>query len=144
MGITIYGCEPDEAALFREMAPRLGVVPDHHRQRPFRSEYRSGIGQSMHQCRSQDNLGSPLLVALQPAGVRYISTRSVGYDHIDLECAQSLGITVENVAYSPDSVADYTLMLMLMVVRRAKSTLHRVQVRRLPTGRRAGAGSCGT
>src|ERR1700739_466768 len=27
MGITIYGCGQDEAALFREMAPRLGVVP---------------------------------------------------------------------------------------------------------------------
>ena len=28
---------------------------------------------------------------------------------------------MENVAYSPDSVADYTLMLMLMAVRNAKS-----------------------
>jgi D-specific alpha-keto acid dehydrogenase len=27
MGITIYGCGEDEAALFREMAPPLGVVP---------------------------------------------------------------------------------------------------------------------
>ena len=26
MGITVYGCGPDEAALFREMAPRFGVV----------------------------------------------------------------------------------------------------------------------
>jgi D-alanyl-D-alanine dipeptidase len=27
MGITIYGCGQDEAVLFREMAPRLGVMP---------------------------------------------------------------------------------------------------------------------
>ena len=27
VGITIYGCEQDEAVLFREMAPRLGVRP---------------------------------------------------------------------------------------------------------------------
>ena len=26
-GVTIYGCGRDEAALFREMAPRFGVVP---------------------------------------------------------------------------------------------------------------------
>ena len=45
-----------------------------------------------------------------------------------MRCAQSAGIVVENVAYSPDSVADYTLMLMLMVVRNAKSTISRVQV----------------
>ena len=46
-------------------------------------------------------------------------------NHIDVQCAQSLGISVETVAYSPDSVADYTLMLMLMVVRNAKSTISR-------------------
>ena len=34
--------------------------------------------------------------------------------------AESVGISVETVAYSPDSVADYTLMLMLMAVRHAK------------------------
>jgi D-alanyl-D-alanine dipeptidase len=27
MGITIYGCGHDEAVLFREMAPRFGVLP---------------------------------------------------------------------------------------------------------------------
>jgi D-specific alpha-keto acid dehydrogenase len=31
-----------------------------------------------------------------------------------VEYAESVGISVGNVAYSPDSVADYTLMLMLM------------------------------
>jgi D-specific alpha-keto acid dehydrogenase len=39
--------------------------------------------------------------------------------------AQSVGICVGNVAYSPDSVADYTLMLMLMAVRDAKSVIRR-------------------
>ncbi len=68
------------------------------------------------------------LLALSRAGVEYISTRSVGYNHIDVQCAQSMGISVETVAYSPDSVADYTLMLMLMAVRNAKSTISRAQV----------------
>src|SRR5262245_51024213 len=26
-GVTIYGCGPDEAVLFRELAPRFGVLP---------------------------------------------------------------------------------------------------------------------
>jgi D-specific alpha-keto acid dehydrogenase len=58
----------------------------------------------------------------------YISTRSIGYNHINVSYAESVGITVENVAYSPDSVADYTLMLMLMAVRNAKSTIRRVDI----------------
>jgi D-specific alpha-keto acid dehydrogenase len=51
----------------------------------------------------------------------------VGYNHIDIGCAESVGISVENVAYSPDSVADYTLMLMLMAVRSAASTISRAK-----------------
>jgi D-specific alpha-keto acid dehydrogenase len=35
---------------------------------------------------------------------------------------------VGNVAYSPDGVADYTVMLMLMAVRQAKSTIRRADV----------------
>ena len=58
----------------------------------------------------------------------YISTRSVGYDHIDVKYAKTVGICVENVAYSPDSVADYTLMLMLMAVRNAKAMIRRADV----------------
>ena len=42
-----------------------------------------------------------------------------------MKYAASVGIFVENVAYSPDSVADYTLMLMLMVARNAKSIIRR-------------------
>jgi D-specific alpha-keto acid dehydrogenase len=58
----------------------------------------------------------------------YISTRSAGYNHVDVNYAETVGISVETVAYSPDSVADYTLMLMLMAVRNAKSVLRRADV----------------
>jgi D-specific alpha-keto acid dehydrogenase len=65
------------------------------------------------------------LLALSQLGVGYISTRSVGCNHINVEYAASVGITVETITYSPDSVADYTLMLMLMAVRHMKSIIRR-------------------
>ena len=54
-----------------------------------------------------------------------MSTRSIGNNHIDVRFAASVGISVEGVTYSPDSVADYTLMLILMAVRHAKSVICR-------------------
>src|SRR5689334_19926017 len=27
VGLTVYGCEPDEADLFNELSPRFGIVP---------------------------------------------------------------------------------------------------------------------
>lgn len=60
-------------------------------------------------------------------GVKHISTRTIGYDHVDLEAAKRLGLAVSNVTYSTGSVADYTVMLMLMVLRRMKSIIKRAE-----------------
>ncbi|QUQ69310.1 D-lactate dehydrogenase [Kutzneria sp. CA-103260] len=65
------------------------------------------------------------LLALSEIGVRYISTRSIGFNHIDVKYAESVGICVGNTYYSPDSVADYTLMMMLMSIRHVKSLIRR-------------------
>ncbi|MEI7054356.1 D-isomer specific 2-hydroxyacid dehydrogenase family protein [Nocardioides sp. CCNWLW239] len=70
-------------------------------------------------------ISNATLLALEKRGIRYISTRSVGVDHIDADFAASIGITIGNVFYSPDSVADYTVMLMLMAIRQAKATIRR-------------------
>ncbi|MCI5650024.1 MAG: D-isomer specific 2-hydroxyacid dehydrogenase family protein [Fusicatenibacter sp.] len=58
-------------------------------------------------------------------GVRHISTRTIGYDHINLEAARKYGMTVSNVTYSTGSVADYTVMMILMALRRMKMILRR-------------------
>jgi D-specific alpha-keto acid dehydrogenase len=128
MGITIYGCGQDEAVLFREMAPRFGVMPAITEAAVSEANIELAFG---HRCISvghKTKITNSTLFALSQAGVEYISTRSIGYDHINLNYAESVGITVGNVSYSPDSVADYTLMLMLMAVRNAKSIICRVGI----------------
>jgi D-specific alpha-keto acid dehydrogenase len=67
-----------------------------------------------------------LIWTLQRRGVKYLSSRSIGLDHIDSDAAKMAGILVESVAYSPESVAEYTIMLMLMAIRNAGSILRRV------------------
>ncbi|ONI89630.1 lactate dehydrogenase [Actinosynnema sp. ALI-1.44] len=128
MGITIYGCERDEAVLFRELAPRCGVMPTITDAAVSEANVDLAVG---HRCISighKHRVTNSTLLALSEAGVAYISTRSIGYNHIDVEYAQSVGIRVENVAYSPDSVADYTIMLMLMAVRHAKAMIRATDV----------------
>lgn len=60
-------------------------------------------------------------------GVKHISTRTIGYDHIDVEAAKEYGMLVSNVTYSTGSVADYTVMLILMALRRMKSIIKRAE-----------------
>lgn len=129
MGITMYGCGQDEAALFREMAPRFGVMPTITAAPVSEANIELAFGKRCISVSHKTQITHSVLRALSKAGVAYLSTRSSGCNHIDVDFAQSIGISVENVVYSPDSVADYTLMLMLMVVRNAKSTISRADIR---------------
>jgi D-specific alpha-keto acid dehydrogenase len=125
VGITIYGCEPDEAVLFRELAPRCGVTPIITEAAVSEANVGLAAGNRCISVGHKSRITNSTLRALSRAGVAYISTRSIGCNHIDVGYAASVGIAVGNVAYSPDSVADYTVMLMLMVVRDAKAMLRR-------------------
>ncbi|WIY07250.1 D-lactate dehydrogenase VanH [Amycolatopsis mongoliensis] len=126
--MTIYGCGPDEAVLFREMAPRFGVEPTITAAAVSEATSELAAGNRCVSVGHKTRITDSTLLALSRAGVEYISTRSIGFNHLDVDYAKSVGITVENVTYSPDSVADYTLMLMLMVARNAKSVLRRAEV----------------
>lgn len=124
-GITIYGCARDEAALFHELAPRFGVLPTITEAAVSEANVELALGDRCISVGHKTPIRNSTLRALSRAGVRYLSTRSIGNNHIDVRFAESVGISVESVTYSPDSVADYTLMLMLMAVRHAKSVICR-------------------
>ena len=140
-GITVYGCAADEAALFHELAPRFGVLPTITEAAVTEANVDLALGDRCISVGHQTRVTNPTLRALSDAGVRYLSTRSIGTNHIDVRYAESVGIRVEGVTYSPDSVADYTLMLMLMAVRHAKSVICRADTHdyRLPRRTRQGA-----
>jgi D-specific alpha-keto acid dehydrogenase len=117
LGLTVYGCEQDEAALFDELGPRLGVVPTLTADAASEATLMAVAGNKCISVGHKSEICAGTLRALRDAGVEYISSRSIGLDHIDRRAAHHLGITVGNVVYAPDGVADYTLMLILMAIR---------------------------
>jgi D-specific alpha-keto acid dehydrogenase len=137
VGMTIYGCERDEAALFREMAPRIGVAPTITKSPVSADNVGLASGNRCISVGHKTRISDSTLLALSRAGVTQITTRSIGSNHLDVTYAESVGISVATVTYSPDSVADYTLMLILMAVRNARSVIKRVDAHdyRLAEGR---------
>jgi D-lactate dehydrogenase len=73
-------------------------------------------------------IDAELLDAWYNSGIRFISTRTIGYNHIDLEYAKKLGIRVCNASYAPNGVADFTVMMMLMCLRHYKQAMWRGHV----------------
>lgn len=123
--IVVFGCERDERSLFERYAARLGAevicVED-----PMGSTNAREIPlESAISVNHKASVDARLIRNLQTRGVKYLSSRSIGLDHIDSDSAKKAGILVESVAYSPESVAEYTIMLMLMALRNAGSILRR-------------------
>ncbi|HWT09640.1 MAG TPA: 2-hydroxyacid dehydrogenase, partial [Roseomonas sp.] len=65
-----------------------------------------------------DDLSAPVLEALAAGGTKLVLLRCAGFNNVDLHAAQRLGIKVARVpAYSPHAVAEFTIGLMLALVR---------------------------
>jgi len=60
--------------------------------------------------------------------LKFIATRSTGFDHIDLDCCKNHNILVSNVpAYGSHTVAEYTFALLLCLIRKVYNSYHRVR-----------------
>ena len=66
-----------------------------------------------------DDLSADVLTKLSAIGVSLVAMRCAGFNNVDTDRANELGMTVVRVpAYSPDSVAEHTIGLMLTLNRR--------------------------
>ncbi len=128
MKVTVYSCrEFDEKELFirygKELGMELVLCPD----APCLEN--AGLAEGSI---CMDILTTPmteeLLKAFREVGIRYLVTRTIGYDHIDRKAAKKLGITVANAPYGPHGVADYAVMLILMSIRKMKRIIERTNI----------------
>lgn len=127
MKITVYSCRKDETDYFAQFGKKYNAELGLHTESPAMDTAELAAGSS---CISviTTPMTEPLLQKFRSLGVGFVSTRSIGYDHIDLAAAKKLGVHIGNVSYSPGSVADYTVMLILMATRKMKAILGRSAV----------------
>jgi D-lactate dehydrogenase len=75
-----------------------------------------------------DDASAPVLHALHAGGTRLLALRSAGFNHVDVTEAERLGITVLRVpAYSPYSIAEHAVGLMLTLNRKFHRAFNRVR-----------------
>ncbi|WP_105304790.1 D-isomer specific 2-hydroxyacid dehydrogenase family protein [Anaerolactibacter massiliensis] len=127
MKITAFEVRPDEKPYFEELRQKGIEITE----RPDRltldviSELEpdsavSILGQSL--------CDEAIFQALARQTIFYLSTRTIGYNHLDLTAAKKYGVHTANVSYAPDGVADYTIMMILLCLRGYKQALWRMQV----------------
>lgn len=75
-----------------------------------------------------DELGREALTVLGQGGTRLVALRSAGFNHVDLDAAAAVGLTVVRVPeYSPHAVAEHAVALMLTLNRKTHRAYARVR-----------------
>lgn len=116
----------DEAKYFEQFGKQYNVEIV-----PIRETPTPGNASLAKDCEGVSVITTPItediIKVWKDMGVKHISTRTIGYDHVDVAAAKKYGLAVSNVTYSTGSVADYTVMLILMALRRMKSIIKRAE-----------------
>ena len=75
-----------------------------------------------------DQASAPVIEGLRALGVQTIALRCAGFNNIDIEAAKMAGIKVCRVAaYSPESVAEHAVALLLTLTRKTHKAYNRVR-----------------
>lgn len=128
MKVTVYNCRPfDERDMFerfgKELDIELVLCPD----APNAENAALAKGSECIDIITS-KMPADLLKVFADYGVKYVTTRTIGYDHIDVKAAKELGMTVANAPYGPHGVADYAVMLILMTIRKMKRIIERTNI----------------
>ena len=120
MKVFAYSCRPfDELALFRRYAREFGMDFDMTVDAPSVENAELAKGSDFVSVLTT-RVTPEILDRFAEMGVKMVCTRTIGYDHIDIEYARKVGIIVTHITYDPAGVAEYAVMMMLMALRRFK------------------------
>jgi len=79
-------------------------------------------------CWASDDLSRGILESLKNLGIKFISLRSAGFSHLDLDFAKDNNFSVARVpSYSPEAIAEHTLGLLMCLNRKFPRAFQRVK-----------------
>lgn len=124
MSIVVYSFLDDEAEFFKLMEKKYNTKFTLHKHHLNIDNVKDAKGFDSVVFNARDAITDKVLDKLKEYGVKYMSTRSVGYDNIDIDYANKIGIKIANVpSYSPNSVSEFTILSLLSLVKNYNNLL---------------------
>ena len=128
MRMFVFGMrEHDELPFFQKYAEKYDIEFEYTTEYPKPENYHMADGFDAVSIITTPT-PAEMIDVLKEGGVKVISTRTIGYDHMDIAHAKKIGMGVCNVTYSPEAVADYTIMLMLISCRKIPYVMAKAEV----------------
>lgn len=128
MRIAVFSTKPYDRVFLGRAAAKSGHSLEFLEPRLDRSTARLAEGFAAVCVFVNDTLDAEVLEKLAAGGTRIVALRAAGFNNVDLEAAERLGLIVLRVpAYSPHAVAEFTVGLLLALDRRIHRAWSRVR-----------------
>ncbi len=128
MKITAFEVRPDELPYFKELSDSMDLEIEYVHENLTIDNIESLKGSDGITVLGHSHINREILEKLKSFAIGYVSTRTIGFNHIDVQAAGELGIGIANSHYAPNGVAEFTVMHMLMALRHYKAALFRGNV----------------
>ncbi len=126
MKIICFGVRKYEKNAFKKIETEYKISLELNPEYIGDNNYDLGIGYDVIIVRANCNLSYKSLKILRANGLKYLLTRTVGYNHIDLNSCKELGIKVAYApGYSPSSIAELGIALALSILRNIPEAIHK-------------------
>lgn len=120
MKIIAYATRPDEQFAFDNVSKELDCEIKYINEGLSIENASEASGFEYVTILGHCDASREVLKKLSNLGIKCLSSRSAGFDNIDTEAAKEYGIEFFSASYSPNCVADFALMHILMAIRNFK------------------------
>ena len=129
MKVAVFSCKPYDKRTLNNAADTYSDLELVYFESRLSNETVSlAKGYEVVSCFVNDDLSRPVLDQLADYGIKAIALRCAGYNNVDLYCAKAHGIPVFHVPdYSPTSVAEHAVALIMALNRKTHRAYHRVK-----------------
>jgi len=124
--IVCYGVREYEIPTFKKLEKQYGYSLDLREPFLTNENYKDAYNWQIVMVRGNCFLNKESLKDLKEHGLKYLLTRTAGYNHIDIQAAKELGIKVAFVpGYSPNAISELAVTLAMMLLRNTAYSTNR-------------------
>ncbi|MGL5152375.1 MAG: 2-hydroxyacid dehydrogenase [Clostridium sp.] len=126
--LVCYGVRETEVPYFNEINKKFGYDIKLVTLGLNHENVKEAIGAEAIMVRGNCKADRQNLELLKNNGLEYVLTRTVGFDHVDLEAVSELGLKCARVpGYSPNAISELAVSLSMMLLRHTAYTVNRTR-----------------
>lgn len=128
MKVAVFSCKPYDQRTLDEANQNTNIQLHYFESRLSEETVSLAQGFDAVSCFVNDQLNKQVISELADYQIKCIALRCAGFNNVDLEAANTLGVQVFHVPdYSPTSVAEHAVALILSLNRKTHKAYQRVK-----------------